>query len=345
MVWTVTLEVLACADSAKLAGASVFDGTSTLTTDANGRLTFSREDTLSQFIVKISLAGYISKNKSLARMDAGTVRSECLNASPVGTNDPNVPTGAGGDHGGCFIVSATTGSASSAEVLHLRQLRDRVAARSAWGRELIARIYEDYASFSPALAGALAQDPFAKQAVLDLIVRPLLAWYSVAGVLALDQRKPAALNNACQAVLNSCPHPFAAGRLITLLEALRAGEPLPGPGHPLMHFFAPSLRAAAGLPFASWAILEPLLRVWRAAMDDRPDLVEQVAQWLAGAAIETLGRPEDTQQFEAELQALAAFFDFQPAARWHLGQRLLASWPEAGSALARTGFISEHQQA
>ena len=48
------------------------------------------------------------------------------------------------DNGGCFIVSAVTGSPRSAEVTGLRALRDRVASASSLGSQLIDAIYSDY---------------------------------------------------------------------------------------------------------------------------------------------------------------------------------------------------------
>jgi hypothetical protein len=49
MVWTVTLEVEDCETNTELVGASVLDGNGNTTsmTDANGRVTFTKNDSLS----------------------------------------------------------------------------------------------------------------------------------------------------------------------------------------------------------------------------------------------------------------------------------------------------------
>lgn len=343
MAWTITLEVVDCSEtSTKLAGASVLDGStsSTSVTDATGHVTFTKDDALATFIVKVSIHGYIGGNKSLNRPQAGTTQSLCLNPLPVGTDpdNPDAPTGHGGDTGGgCFIVTATTGSAQSAEITRLRHLRDRVASTSRLGDQLIAVIYRDYAQFSPAIAVELERDLLTQKAVLWGAVRPLLAWYSLAGVLAFEHTDRAAVAQASRDVRDACPRYLGGPSIIAVLEAIRAGHPLPVASHPLLQEFAPRIQAAAGLRFASWAILDPLLRAWRCATE-RLDVVDQVAQWLATAPLDALSPPRDPQLLAKELTVLATFFDFQPAARRQIGERLIPAWPDAADALARAGF-------
>ena len=344
MSWTVTLEVVDCASaSTKLAGASVLDGSTsaTATTDANGRVSYTKDDTLNAFIVKINLLGFIGKNKSISQAaDKGTTVTVCLAASPTGTADPNVPTGAGGNGGGCFIVSATTGSADSEEVNHLRALRDQVSGASRLGGQLIDVIYREYYQFSPDIAAELQQDGEARVLVLSLIVRPLLAWYSLAGTLALEQSNEQAVRQATRDVANACPPYLGGASIISLLEAIRGGEALPADSHPLLLEFAARFQEAAQLRFASWAILDPLIRVWRSATDQL-DVVDEVAQWLATAPLEALAPPSDPELLELELGVLASFFDFRPAARGQLAARLTAAWPAEVGALNRAGFVSQ----
>ena len=243
-------------------------------------------------------------------------------------------------NGGCFIVSATTGSSQSEEVNNLRALRDRVSGASRLGGQLIDVIYREYYQFSPNIAAELQQDGIARVLVLSAIVRPLLAWYSLAGTLALEQSNEQAVRQATGAVSSACPTYLGGASIVSLLEAIRAGEALPPNSHPLLLEFASRMQGAAPLPFAAWAILDPLIRVWRSATDHL-DVVDEVAQWLATAPLEALAPPSDPELLELELGVLASFFDFRPAARRQLAARLSAAWPAEVGALNRAGFDSQ----
>jgi hypothetical protein len=241
-------------------------------------------------------------------------------------------------HNKCFIVSATTGSSESVEVLLLRELRDRVSRASPLAAQLIEAIYNDYYQFSPEIAAELERDQFARSAALSLIVRPLLAWYTLAGRLAFEHTNKETIRRAAQDVINACPRILGMSSITTLAEAIKAGRALPPNSPPLFLHFEPRIREAARLPFASWAILDPLVRAWRSATDHR-DLVDEVAGWLASAPLDSLTPPRDSETLDADLAGLAAFFDFKPMARLQLGSRLAAAWPDATSALRRTGFV------
>jgi hypothetical protein len=92
------------------------------------------------------------------------------------------------------------------------------------------------------------------------------------------------------------------------------------------------------MPYASWAILDPLVRVWTLEAG-KGDLVHEVSQWLAAAPLETLKRPANVAELEDQLEILATFYDFEPAARRQAGPRLAAAWPEVVDALQRYGFV------
>jgi len=346
MAWAITLEISDCAVPAfKIEGARITDNTTLGTgfTDANGQLIYGiADDSILQYIVQISHTGstvhaangYINKNFTLNKSGAGMVQAVCLNPAP----NPTPGTGGGGT--GCFIVSTTTGSSDSIEVNRLRELRDRVTAVSRWGGELVDVIYREYAQFSPAVASELERDPIARQVALWVIVRPLLAWYTLAGVLALDHADPEAIQHATDDVMDACSGFTGEPSILALLDTICAGETLPPDTYPLLAKFAPRFQEATRLRFASWAILDPLGRVWRSAAA-RLDVVDQVAQWLAAAPLEALGLPTDPQMRDVELAVVAGFFDFQPKARLQLGDRLRAAWPDAANALERTGFTSQ----
>jgi hypothetical protein len=256
-----------------------------------------------------------------------------------GGSDGGPPAGgcaAGND--GCFIVSATTGSAASAEVTSLRQLRDRVALLSGLSAQLIKVIYDEYAQFSPEIAAALQHDGITRQAVLEIVVRPLFAWYTLAGTLALQPTDERAVRQATQDVLNACPPAFDGTAIVALLETLRGGVSLPPEVSHFLREFAPQVQKAARLRFASWAILDPLVQVWDSTTR-RLNVVDEVAQWLATAPLEVLTLPSDPERLDRELNCLARFFDFRPTARLQLGQRLAVAWPQATTALARHDFV------
>lgn len=244
--------------------------------------------------------------------------------------------------GGCFIVSATTGSSESVEVNRLRALRNRVAAQSGLADQLIELIYQDYFEFSPAIAAELEQDSLAQKVVLWTVVRPLLAWYSLAAVLALEPDNQAAVEEAVRVLREACPQELGDTPALGLLQALVTGRALPENSPELLREFAPSIRRAAGLRFASWAILDPLTRLWRSVSAAAPmDVCEEVAQWLSSAPLEAVRLPEDPALREMELAALACLFEFCPAERWQLGERLASAWPQACAALAQAGFVRQ----
>ncbi|MBW2095843.1 MAG: peptidase [Deltaproteobacteria bacterium] len=342
MAWTVTLEIVDCnVTSTLLSGAAIFDGANTWFTDANGQLIYVVvDDFITAVIVKIShpsttvtaAHGYIQKNYTISKTNNGTIQTVCLNPAP----EPEIGTGEPIE---CFIVSATTGSSESVEVNHLRNLRDQVSAASRLGAQLIDVIYDEYFQFSPGIAAELQENAFAKGAVLKAIVRPLLAWYSLAGKLALEKADQKVVDQATQEVLNACPRHLGKFPIISLLEAIRAEETLPANTPSFLLKFAPRIQEAARFPFASWAILDPLVRAWRSATGHL-DVVDEVGQWLASAPLEELNPPSDSESLDAELGVLAGFLDFRPMARPQLGERLLAAWPDAALELERAGLVS-----
>lgn len=245
-------------------------------------------------------------------------------------------------HNKCFIVSAATGSPESEEIIQLRLLRDRVEARSQLCGQLIDAIYREYFQFSPSIAFALEEDEIARKAVLWIVVRPLLAWYTLAGTLAFEQDNPQRVKKALQGVTKACPRYLRGSSIVASLDAILSNEPLGADTSPRLLAFVPKLRKAARSRFAVWAILDALRRVW--ATRKSVDLREQVAQWLADAPLDILTPPTNPERLESELQVLAKIFDFKPAARQQIGERLALAWPEAIGALKRSGLFSQEQK-
>ena len=347
MSWSVTVEVTDCASASMfLAGAKIdMAGVELGVTDGSGRYTATLDDYQTPAIFKISKDGpnyYVAANLVVNRGPGPNPvqsASACLkhpDTIPPGV-DPNVGGQSGGSNpsGGCFIVTATTGSPESVEVNRLRELRDRVSTASTFGAQLIDVIYSEYAQFSPRVAAELEDDEASREAVLQLVVRPLLAWYTLAGTLGLERADQETVSQAVQDVVNACPR-YMGRPVVTMLEALRSGEALPEHAPPLVLDLVPRV---AHLPYASWAILDPLIRAWRSATDNL-DVVEEVAQWLASAPLESLAPASDPKQLDRELAVLADFLNFRPTGRRQLGERLVAAWPDAAGALAHAGFVS-----
>ncbi len=283
----------------------------------------------------------LTNDEPPAETDENVMRSE-LGLCPRDVNNHGGGCGSGNDcggssNGGCFIVTATTGSAQSEEVNRLRQLRDRVATASGLSAQLIDRVYLEYSQFSPPIAAQLQQDPIARQAVLQSVVRPLLAWYSLAATLAFDHAGDQALDHALQELSSACS-PDLSHTMAALAQSIHTGEPLPGDAPQLLLNFAPKAQEAARFPYAAWAILDPLARAWNSAASGL-DLVDQVSQWLATAPLEALTPPADPNLLDAEVGALASFFGFMPAAKHQLGEQMAAAWPDAAPALAHYGFV------
>jgi hypothetical protein len=251
---------------------------------------------------------------------------------------PGSTCGGTSNGNGCFIVSATTGSPSSAEVTVLRQLRDRVAAASGMAAKLIDAVYDEYYQFSPGIVVNLEKNAGARESVLWMVVQPLLAWYKLAGAVALDLADQSAVSRAKQEVLRACPPYFGGAHIAALLETIRAGESLPADSPQLLRDFAPRLQEAARLRFASWAILDPLIRVWKSTTSDH-DVIDEVSLWLETAPLEALSPPCNSEALDVDLSRLAEFFGFKPRARRNLGARLAVAWPEARASLERHGFV------
>jgi hypothetical protein len=249
-----------------------------------------------------------------------------------------------GPHGPCFIVSAATGSPDSAEVRQMQQMRARVAGVSALSGQLIAEILREYYQFSPEIAAHIDKDEAARRFVLGMVVRPLMAWYSLAVSLGLELSDAKTAECHVHEALDACAVDPSSFSIPAVLEAIRSGKPLPEDSPGAILPFMDRAREAARLRSASWAILDPLVRLWT-LRERRADVVDELSEWLGNAPLETLLRPEDPDVLDNDLKTLSGFFDFRPAARRQLGIRLASAWPETVPALARNGFLSEESMA
>jgi hypothetical protein len=273
-----------------------------------------------------------------AETDENVMRGE-LGLCQRDINNHNGGCGAGSDCGGstgngCFIASAVTGSPDSAEVIRLNQLRDRVVRATHLGARLMDAIYREYYRFSPRIAIELRHDDAAREGVLALAVHPLIAWYSLAEAIALAPENTGA---ATREVLDSCPDNIDAAMVAAAMAAIRAGEVIPAGAPPILSYLAARARNVARLPFACWAILDPLARIWTSVAHDL-DAEDEARLWLASAPLEALS-PPDHDLLDIELALLAAGPLSRPGDRREMGGRLVVAWPEARQQLSRHDFL------
>ncbi len=313
MSWIVTLKIVDCSASSTLLvgariGSPLIDNLAhAVFTDANGQAQiFDAYDQWEWVNLTISKASYIDKNFVITMAMDGTIQTVCLNAMPP--PDPNAPEP---QPVSCFIVSATTGSPDSAELVRLRALRDRIAGSSRIAAHLIEAIYDEYAEFSPAIAAELTTDAAARRLVLDSVVRPLLAWYTLAGALGLRDD----------------PDTVAAATI-----DFHASFPPSGlvhePGAEIARL-SQEVLARTDLPLATWAILDSLTAAWR-CRTEHLDPAAEIAHWLVDAPLESLGSgwggassgETGVPDIDRELETLTGFLDFAPQHRQELVQKI-----------------------
>lgn len=234
-------------------------------------------------------------------------------------------------HNKCFIVTAATGSADSEEVMALRALRDRVCQRSAIAGALIEEIYAEYWQFSPAVAQRLDADKLARQGALLGAVRPLVAWYRLAGQLAFEHDDVRGVARAVKALHHACPRWMSPQSMADQIASLRRQEPVPDAAPQMLRELATYLHRAASLPLVNWAVLQPLEMCWTTVAEQR-DPVWEIASWLGDAPVDRLGvLPADNSHTHAD--AVAALLAFSPADQ----QRLLRRLQAAVSAISSAG--------
>jgi hypothetical protein len=220
----------------------------------------------------------------------------------------------------------------------MQQMRARVAGLSALTNQLIAEILREYYQFSPGIAADFEKDEAARTAVLETVVRPLMAWYALAITLGLGSSNADAVERHVQDVLDACVGDHGKPWMAAVLEDVRSGKPLRQDVPEAILPFVGRIREAARLRTASWAILDPLMRISTLSAR-QANVIDEVSEWLASAPLETLGQPTGPDVADAEFKTLSGFFDFRPAARHRLGSRLATAWPEVVPSLTRNGLL------
>ncbi len=211
----------------------------------------------------------------------------------------------------------------------LRALRDEVGAKSSIAAALIDAVYDEYWRFSPPIADRISADAATQQGALLAVVRPLLAWYGLAGTLALgkgDGRAELAL------LEEACPGWMAPATIAALVGALRRDGAVPDDAPDFVRSIAAQLALGASLPLVDWAILRPLQTCWELAASDG-DIRSAVAAWLSDAPVERLAQKPSAE----EVSAVAGLLDFDPLARRHLIARFDAPRRETSASCGCVG--------
>jgi hypothetical protein len=279
------------------------------------------------------------ENQDAAITAENVLRSQlgyCLRGIP----DEGAGCGGGdtcGGSTGCFIVSAASGLSESAEVVRLKQVRDRVVRSTSLGAQLMDAIYREYYRFSPRIASELQRDPILRKGVLKFAVRPLIAWYSLAEVVSLAPGDAWARKEWGTQAIRAC-HVGVDPRVVAEAMASIAAGRMPSPEAPaVLGYLGQRVAHVASLKFASWGVIEPLVRVWR-SVAACTDLCEEIRAWLAAAPLEALNPPAE-EALDVELSLLASASLSRCEDRLTVGSRLAAAWPSARPSLARRGFL------
>ncbi len=312
MVAIVTLHVNACSGGSALSGAAVTDGYNTVYTNAYGEIAVYWDDTVyAGYSVAISKSGYQTRQINIYNSQNGTTVTTCLDAVSGG-GGPGPGPGPGPS---CFIVTAATGSDLSDEVTALRALRDAVMERSPAAGRLIDAVYAQYWQFSPALAERIAGNGVLKEGALMVAVRPLLAWYRLAGALALGGDVVGARVEFEEA----CPLWMQPDSIADLVGRIRRERVVPAEAPAMLHDLAAHLAHAASLPLVDWAILDPLETAW-ATGARQTDPVAAVANWLAQAPTGPMAVAD-----KSEAMQVTALVGFDAAAQIRLQERIGAA--------------------
>lgn len=325
MAWAVTLIVKDCGNSSPISGALVSDGYGGGYTDGYGQFIAVIDDAYTGYVVQVSHAGYTPRNFTFDRSQTGTPQNTCLTVSAATGGGSGTGTGNTGGGIKCFIVTAASGSEESPEVAGMRVLREAVAARAPLAGALIDAIYREYWQFSPGVADQIRTSDAARLSVMTLVVKPLFAWFQLAGQLALAPADREAAARAERALRAACPRYLGPARVANYLRQLRDDSAVPASMPALVAQLAPGLNQALGLPLVRWAVLDPLLRAWQCAADGREGRGE-VARWLAAAPLDTLPAPGP-----GGFAGLGSLLAFDDGARAVLAGRLEAAWPGAGA--------------
>jgi len=171
-------------------------------------------------------------------------------------------------------------------------------------------VYGEYNQFGPAIADELRRDDDTRELVLDTVVRPLLAWYELAGALALADAGVDTLLESLRRQVQRCVDMLAGGGLETAVLGITDGEVSEAGPTAVPSGLALLAPRFVDYPLASWALLDPLMRLWRAAHRiDEVDLIAEIGEWLAAAPFKVAAGRESLPD---EVRSVTGFLGDHP---------------------------------
>jgi hypothetical protein len=237
----------------------------------------------------------------------------------------------------CIVASVVSGSAYSAEVNALRDVRDRFLRQSNVGFEFFERLHSDYYAFSPQVCGMMARSAGLKSQVHNYFVQPLTEILRLIYEYTANHCTKAELGSQFDAVVTSSPTIASLGVAdVTDLERVLGNTSLPAaPDNRDDLFQLESLlrERAHGSEFVKWALIDPLsiylegLRHRLAECDSLTlglRLADTIDAWAARMPITDVWSKLSWYDRSSELEFLARALLRTPQARREFGARLLA---------------------
>ena len=237
----------------------------------------------------------------------------------------------------CIVASVASGSAYSAEVNALRDVRDRFLRQSEVGFEFFERLHRDYYTFSPQVCGMMARSSALKSQVDNYFVKPLTEMLSLIYEYTANYCTNAELGARFDAVVTLSPIMASLGAAdITRLERVLGSTSLPSPpdnGDDLSQLESLLSERAHSSEFVKWALIDPLLiylEGLRLRLLERDPhtlglrLADAIDAWAARMPITDVWSQLSWYDRSSELDFLARALLRTPQARARFAARLLA---------------------
>jgi hypothetical protein len=237
----------------------------------------------------------------------------------------------------CIVASVASGSAYSAEVNALRDVRDCFLRQSNVGFEFFERLHSDYYAFSPQVCGLMTRSPDLKSQVRNYFVKPLTEILRLIYEYTANHCTKAELGSQFDTMVTSSPSIASLGVAdLTHLERVLGTSSLPEAPDNLGNLFKLQslLRERAyHSEFVKWALIAPLsiyLEGLRLRLLERDtytlglQLADLIDAWAARMPITDVWSKLSWYDRGSELDFLVRALLRTPHARKEFAARLLA---------------------
>jgi hypothetical protein len=253
--------------------------------------------------------------------------------------------------GCCIVASIATGSAFSAEINRLREVRDYLIRGTRVGDRFVDRLLYQYYAFSPEVCRAMANAPDMRDQIRDRWVVPLIFALELAVFAGESGFDAAALGRKLDEQLadtrlggriDSDSAAFLVGLAATALSG--ATSPLAAMPEPAAAL-VPLLRdRLAGAEHVCWALVR-IVGIWATAAARRLNgeaplevgraIRKDLENWLADAPVDDVWNDFGAAQTEVELESLGATIFRTAAARGGFAKRVAMAVPRLAPVLNR----------